>query len=164
MRSLLRTTDVRVVESKGCFSLVVADLTRDFGHVTVESTADVVVVTEDERLFQVEPDGDDIARVSKRKSACLLDLEFVLEQELLVVYGTPLATRQNGYRGHSPVNWTTRGTSKTSCNHLEESSTQAHRGINATHFVKTKGTICPKCMLSLLGPRPVYKKKGFPCS
>lgn len=26
------------------------------------------------------------------------------------------------------------------------------------------GIICPKCMLSLLGPRPVYRKNGFPCS
>lgn len=32
------------------------------------------------------------------------------------------------------------------------------------YFVKTNGTIWPKCMLSLLGPRPVYKKNGFPCS
>ena len=34
----------------------------------------------------------------------------------------------------------------------------------ATHFVKVNGIMCPRCMLSLLGPRPVYRKNGLPCS
>jgi len=32
------------------------------------------------------------------------------------------------------------------------------------YLVNVKGTICPRCMLSLLGPLPVYRKKGWPFS
>jgi len=62
-----------------------------------------------------------------------------------------------------PVNWMTRGTSNTSCNHLQIVSEDAS-GDEGTHLVKTKGIMCPKCILSLLGPLPVYRKNGFPCS
>ena len=33
-----------------------------------------------------------------------------------------------------------------------------------TNLVNMKGIRCPRCILSLLGPRPVYRKNGFPCS
>jgi len=63
----------------------------------------------------------------------------------------------------SPVSWMTNGTSKTSCNHLFGIRTRK-RLQKETYFVKTNGIMCPICTLSLLGPRPVYKKNGFPCS
>jgi len=56
-----------------------------------------------------------------------------------------------------PVNWITRGTSNTSCNHLP-SDFREDKSLfsrNKTNFVNMKGIRCPRCMLSLLGPRPV---------
>ena len=75
----------RVVEAKRRLRLVDGDLPRDLGDVAVEGPADKVVVTEDERLLELEADGDDISGVPLRELVRLLDLQLVFEQELLVV-------------------------------------------------------------------------------
>ena len=62
-----------------------SDLTGNLGYVLVELSTDVVVVTEDERLFQLEPDGDNIFGVLLRESVGLIDFELVLEEEFLVI-------------------------------------------------------------------------------
>lgn len=48
----------------------------------------------------------------------------------------------------------------TTCENCKANSIQEQ----ITDLVKRNGIMCPICMLSLLGPRPVYKKNGFPCS
>lgn len=58
---------------------------RDLRDIAIESTTNEVVIAEDERLLEVESDGDDIPCVFLRKFVRLLYLEFVLEQKLLVV-------------------------------------------------------------------------------
>jgi hypothetical protein len=77
--------DVRVVETERRLCLTEGDLARDSRHVLVKLAADEVVIAEDERLFELEPDGDDVPRVSQRKLVSLLRFELVLEQELFVV-------------------------------------------------------------------------------
>ena len=62
-----------------------SDLTGNLGYVLVELSTDVVVVTEDECLFQLEPDGDNIFGVLLRESVGLIDFELVLEEEFLVI-------------------------------------------------------------------------------
>ena len=65
---------------------------------------------------------------------------------------------------YPPVSWITNGTSKTSCIHLCKLRILRFPTLSGAHFVNINGIIWPRCMLSLLGPRPVYKKKGLPCS
>ena len=91
----------------------------------------------------------------------------------------------------SSVSITTNGTSNTSCNHflsrttlvstiplnwqfqnphqehytyVNSYSSQPRSYIQAAIQQHTKGIECPICRLPALGPRPVYKKKSFPCS
>lgn len=59
----------------------------------------------------------------------------------------------------SSVNWITRGTSKTSWNHLEKCDCKIYNNL----FIMN-GTTCPRCKASDDGPLPVYKKNGFFCS
>ena len=80
-----KVRDLRVVETECGFCLVDRDLARDLGDVAIEWSSDVVVVTEDERLLQLETNCDDIPSILPRKLVRLLDLQLVLEQELLVV-------------------------------------------------------------------------------
>ena len=54
-------------------------------NVFVELSANVIVIAEDERLFQLETDGDDIFSVLLRESVGLIDFELVLEEEFLVI-------------------------------------------------------------------------------
>ena len=64
------------------------DLTGDLGDVLVELSSDVVVVAEDERLLQLETDGDNIFGVLLRKGVGLIDFELVLEEEFLVIWSS----------------------------------------------------------------------------
>jgi hypothetical protein len=62
------------------------DLTGDLGDVLVELPPNVIVVAEDERLLQLETDGNDILGVLLRESVRLFGFELVLEKELLVIW------------------------------------------------------------------------------
>lgn len=42
--------------------------------------------------------------------------------------------------------------------------TRGQSKISWRYWQNKKGIMCPKCMLSEEGPRPVYRKKGFFCS
>lgn len=66
----------------------------------------------------------------------------------------------------SSVSWITSGTLKVSCSHLRNSHLDlfAIFLVNPFYLVNMKGIKWPKCKASELGPLPVYKKKGFPCS
>ena len=77
--------DVRVIESERRLRLVDGYLAGYLGDVAVEGPADEVIVAEDERLLKLEADSDDISGVPLRELVRLLDLEFVLEQELLII-------------------------------------------------------------------------------
>ena len=61
------------------------DLTRDLGNVLIELSPDVVIITENERVLQLEANGDDIFGVLLRKSVGLVGFELVLEKEFLVI-------------------------------------------------------------------------------
>ena len=80
-----KVRNLRVVETERGFCLVDRDLARDPGDVAVERSTDVVVITEDERLLQLEPDCDNIPSILPREFVRLLRLELMLEQELLVI-------------------------------------------------------------------------------
>ena len=84
-RRLHRKGDVRVIESERRLRLVDGYLAGYLGDVAVEGPADEVIVAEDERLLKLEADSDDISGVPLRELVRLLDLEFVLEQELLII-------------------------------------------------------------------------------
>lgn len=88
----------------------------------------------------------------------------MLEEELLVICQDRECLSERRLQQNVPVNCTTSGTSKTSCNHLGYTQDGVFASSGDTYFVNTNGTICPRCMLSLLGPRPVYRNHGLPCS
>ena len=50
----------RVVETKRGFGLVDGNLSRNFGDVAIEGTANIIVVAEDECLLAVEANCNDI--------------------------------------------------------------------------------------------------------
>ena len=77
--------DVRVVETKRRLCLAEGDLARDFRHVLVELAAHEVVIAENERLFELEPDGDDVPRIFQRKLVSLLRFKLMFEQEFFVI-------------------------------------------------------------------------------
>lgn len=77
--------DSRFVESKGGFHLVIGDLPRDLGDILVEHATHVLVIAEDERLFEIEATCNDILGVLSRELLGLLGFELMLEQELFVV-------------------------------------------------------------------------------
>lgn len=76
----------RIIESKCCLCLIYGNLSRDLGNVPVKRPTDEIIVTEDERFFEVKPDRNDIFRISFGKLVGLFHFQFMLEQELLVVY------------------------------------------------------------------------------
>lgn len=59
---------------------------------TEEGSPDVLEITEDERLLQVEPTRDDVACVLSCKLGHLIKLELVLEKILLVIYSSSIAS------------------------------------------------------------------------
>lgn len=65
--------------------MVDRDLARDLRDISVEGPSNVVVVTEDESLFEFESDGNDVACVLEGKFVRLLRLQFMFEQEFLVI-------------------------------------------------------------------------------
>jgi hypothetical protein len=75
----------RICETKSRFRLTTRNLSGNLGDIVVERPADIIKIAENEGLFEVESDSDDISCVLYCKGARLLDLELVLEQELLVV-------------------------------------------------------------------------------
>ena len=82
----LRRLHLRVVKAEGRFGLRDRDLTGDLGDVLVELPPNVIVVAEDERLLQLETDGNDILGVLLRESVGLFGFKLVLEKELLVIW------------------------------------------------------------------------------
>ena len=69
----------RVVETKRGFGLVDGNLSRNFGDVAIEGTANKIIIAEDEGLLYIEADGDDVLGVLFRKFVSLFDFEFMLE-------------------------------------------------------------------------------------
>lgn len=57
----------------------------DLDNVAVESTTDILEVTEYERLLEIDADGDNVFCIASRELLYILYFELVLEQELLVV-------------------------------------------------------------------------------
>lgn len=110
--------DLRVVEAKCGFCLVDSNLAGYLGDVSVKGTADVIVVAEDESLLDVKSYGYDVLCVPSGKLVGLFRLKLVLEEELLVIYQRRECLSEGVLQQNAPVNCTTSGTSKTSCNHL----------------------------------------------
>ena len=77
---------VRVAETECCPRLAESDLARNLRHILVKRPPEVVVIAENECLFELEPDGDDIPRIFQRKFVSLLGFEFMLEEEFLIIY------------------------------------------------------------------------------
>lgn len=90
----------------------------DARNIPVESSSHIVVVAEDESLLDVEADGYDVSRVPYGKLIGLFRLELMLEEELLVICQDRECLSERRLQQNVPVNCTTSGTSKTSCNHL----------------------------------------------
>lgn len=63
---------LRIIEAESSFSLIVRDLPRDLRNVAVERSTDEIEIAEDERLFEIETDSNDISCVLRRKGARLL--------------------------------------------------------------------------------------------
>lgn len=77
--------NIRVVEPKRRLCLAEGDLAGDFRHVLVELAAHELVITENESLFKLEPDSDDVPRIFQCKLVCLLRFELMLEQEFFII-------------------------------------------------------------------------------
>ena len=71
---IVRIGYLRVVESKGCFDLVIRNLPGDLGYVPIESSAHVLIIAENKCSFQIEAAGDDIPSILSREFHCLLRL------------------------------------------------------------------------------------------
>ena len=78
--------DSRIIEAKCSLRLVVRYLTRDLRNIPIKCSADEVEITEDESLLEIKADSDDISCILSGERAGLFCLEFVFEQELLVIY------------------------------------------------------------------------------
>lgn len=65
--------------------MVVTDLTRDSGDVFVERATHVCVVAEDECPLYIKTTSNNVLRVFPREFASLVWLEFMLEEEFLIV-------------------------------------------------------------------------------
>lgn len=81
-----RLVDSRIIEAKCSLCLIVRDLAGDLRYIPIECSADKVEITEDERLLEIKSNSDDISSILSGERAGLLCLEFVFEQELLVIY------------------------------------------------------------------------------
>lgn len=130
----------RAVETEDCACDVESDALGHAGDVLVECAAHVVVVAEDECLLWVEADGDDICGVCACVALHLLDGALLAEEELLVV-------------GHHDDKWYVEDILQPPWEVLAPSFLWDR--LVRTHFVNAKGTVCPMCILSLEGPRPV---------
>jgi hypothetical protein len=76
--------NIRVVEPKRRLCLAEGDLAGDFRHVLVELAAHVVVIAENRRLFELEPDSGDVPRIFQCKLVSLLWFKLMLEQEFFI--------------------------------------------------------------------------------
>ena len=85
MRQRVQERDARIGEAKGAFDLVEWDLPGDARDVLVEHAAHVVIIAEDERLLGPKANGDDVFCVLPCELLCLLNLELVFDEELLVI-------------------------------------------------------------------------------
>lgn len=146
----------RILESKGSLGLVGSNASGNLDYIVIKLSTNMVKVAKDKSLLRVESTGNDILCVLARKLSAFLDSQGRLEQVLFIICSHKkseslayICVRQMEYVVFSlPVSWMTSGTSKTSCNHWQN----------------TNGTRWPRCMDELEGPRPVYRKKGFFCS
>ena len=77
--------NIRVIETKRRFCLAEGDLAGDFRHVLVELATHEVIITENESLLKLEPDGDDVPRIFQCKLVRLLRFKLMLEQEFFVI-------------------------------------------------------------------------------
>ena len=77
--------NVRVIETKRRLCLAEGDLAGDFRHVLVEFAAHEIVIAKNERLFELEPDSDDVPRIFQCKLVGLLRFKLMLEQEFFVI-------------------------------------------------------------------------------
>ena len=130
----------RTVESKDCACDVEGDALGHASDVLVECAAHVVVVAKDECLLWVETDGDDVCCVCACVALHLLDGALLAEEELLVV-------------GHHDDKWYVEDILQPPWEVLASSFISHQPG--RTHLVNANGTVCPMCIESLLGPRPV---------
>jgi hypothetical protein len=142
-----------VIESKYSSGNIECDVLGYSSNIPVECPSHIIIITEDECLLEVKPNSYDIRRI--RPGIRL----YLLYCPLLREYVS------------SSVNMIMSGTSNTSCNHLYESQqtsamsfTNQPTSNSSCYLVNSNGTVCPTCILSLLGPRPVYKKNGSPRS
>ena len=76
----------RVVKTKGRLSLGNRDLAGNLRNIPVELPSYVVIITEYERLLQLETDSDNVFGVLLRERVGLIDFELVLEEKFLVIW------------------------------------------------------------------------------
>ena len=102
-----------------------------------------------ERLLRVKADCYDVQRIFKRETTALFKREFWGMEELFVICK------------HDDQGDVECILEISAINNSSARDIQVHR---VTYFVNSNGIECPTCMLSLLGPLPVYKKNGTPFS
>ena len=149
------TVSSRVLESKSRFGLCDCDLSWNSGDIPIKCSTNKVKVTEDEGLFGLETDGNNVFCGWLGICVSLLDLEVVFEQKLFVVWSVVnlrsfpnnechlSAEQPRGHQRHPATTYW--------------KSEQAYGTNYPIYFVNMNGIICPRCMLSLLGPLPVYR-------
>lgn len=147
----------RILESKGSLGLVGSNASGNLDYIVIKLSTNMIEVAKDKSFLRVESTGNDILCVLACKLSAFLDSQGRLEQVLFIICSHKkseslaymcVCDRWNMWFLSLPVSWMTSGTSKTSCNHWQN----------------TNGTRWPRCMEELEGPRPVYRKKGFFCS
>ena len=77
---------LRVIEAECSLGLIIRDLPRYFGNVAIKSSTDIIEIAEDEGFLEIKTHGNNISRVLCGEGTRLFNLQFMFEQELLVVY------------------------------------------------------------------------------
>lgn len=132
-------------------------MTGDLDHILVKGTSHEVKVTEEEGLLDVKADGQDIGGIASSEFLHLLEAEHLLSKDhlLIICHHDDQGDIENILkppRDHIMLAGAVLASNGTGTK--EEKKTKAV-STGKSHLVKVKGTMCPRCMLSLLGPRPV---------
>lgn len=122
---------------------------REGSHILVETASHVAPISEDEGFLHVEPESNDVHNIFFRPG-----LDFFLgllefSEDVLLVVCHHNDQRDIEYILQPPVRLL---------------ASHSLRCDYPTYLVNSKGIVWPRCILSLLGPRPVYRKKGSPRS
>lgn len=96
--------NLRLIESKSRFYLVISDLAGNSGNIFVESSAHIFIIAEDESFFNIKPTGYNVTSVLPREGHSLFRFKFMFEQEFLIICGYESRPGTNLLFNSKPVN------------------------------------------------------------